>query len=107
MLQHAQQYVDAHLREREEQVWLRHLVFVQVIYESLEREKQSVSHSLRQAQLQEESAERARQHAQTVADVTMVELFQARDDVHMWENNPRVQYSNVHKVSEAHQDLYH
>ena len=50
MLQHAQQYVDSHLRNHEEQIWLRHLTVEQVMYESLERDKQHSATSLWQAQ---------------------------------------------------------
>ena len=58
MLQHAQQYVDVHLREQQEQIWLRFLATEQMMYETLEREKQVVAQALRHAEQQQESAEK-------------------------------------------------
>ena len=56
MLQHAQHYVDEHLRQQEEHIWLRHLATEQMMYEAVERERQMVAQALRQAQLHQETA---------------------------------------------------
>jgi hypothetical protein len=106
MLQHAQQYVDGHLREQEEQSWLRHLATEQMMYETLERERQVVAQALRHAQQQQESAERDRQAAHSTAHTAMAELQYAREEAQVWQRNTRIQYQKLEKVSEEHQDLY-
>ena len=76
------------------------------MYETLERERQVVAQALRHAELQQESADRDRQVAHSTVHKAMTELHHARDEAHMWQQNTRVQYQKLEKVSEAHQDLY-
>jgi hypothetical protein len=106
MLQHAQQYVDGHIREQEERVWLRQLATEQLMYEALERERQIVAQALRHAEVQQESAERDRQMAQSTVHTALTELQQARDDAHLWQTNTRIQYQKRQQVSEEHLDLH-
>ena len=95
MLQHAQKYVDEHLRQQEEQIWLRHLATEQVMYEAVERERQMVAQAFRQAQQQQEAAERDRQVAHSVVDTILAELHHARDQAEVWQSNTRMQHRRL------------
>jgi len=106
MLQHAQTFVDEHLRQQEEQMWLRQLATEQMMYEAVERERQMVAQAFRQAQQQQEAAVRDGQVAHSAVDTILAELHHARDQAEVWQSNTRMQYQKLQEVSEEYQSLH-
>jgi len=105
MLQHAQTFVDEHLRQQEEQMWLRQLATEQMMCEAVERERQMVAQAFRQAQQQQEAAMMDRQVAHSAVNTISEELRHARDQAEVRQCNTRMQYQRLQEVTEEYQAL--